>query len=138
MGVAAGVVSNALKNGLGRISVSTAQSHLIADDRHFGILKSFDLKKEMKYWFRLLPVWQCLIVCCGREQSQYMLISTDRSTLTSWMLKKVTSKTRAILIQHTLGILADMDNVLAFAKKIISWLSKIALIVWARHAEGKK
>ena len=47
-------------------------------------------------------------------------------------------KTRAILIQHTLGILADMDNVLAFAKKIISWLSKIALIVWARHAEGKK
>ncbi len=84
----------------------------------FGILKSFDLKKGDEV---LVQAFTCVavpnsVLWTGAEP---IYVDIDRSLNIDLLdaQKKVTSKTRAILIQHTLGILADMDNVLAFAKK---------------------
>lgn len=84
----------------------------------FGILRSFDLKKGdevLVQAFTCVAVPNSVLWAGGKP----IYVDIDRSLNIDLVdaQKKVVSKTRAIIVQHTLGIPAQMDQVLAFAQK---------------------
>ncbi|MCR4420967.1 MAG: aminotransferase class V-fold PLP-dependent enzyme [Exilispira sp.] len=101
----------------------------------YTILKSIEIKSGDEI---ILPGFTCVVVpnailYCGAKP---VYVDIDEKTYNinpDLIEEKITSKTKAIIIQHTFGIPAQMDKIIEIAKK-----NNLFLIEDSCHAIGSK
>lgn len=101
----------------------------------YAILKSLGIKEDDEV---ILPGFTCVVVpnailYCGAKP---VYVDIDENTFNinpDLIEQKITSKTKAIIIQHTFGIPAQMDRIIEITKK-----NNLFLIEDSCHAIGSK
>ncbi|NMB92373.1 MAG: aminotransferase class I/II-fold pyridoxal phosphate-dependent enzyme [Parcubacteria group bacterium] len=97
----------------------------------YAILKSLEIKPGDEI---ILPGFTCVVVpnailYCGVKP---IYVDIDENTFNinpNLIEEKINSKTKAIIVQHTFGIPAQMDKIIEIAKKITCFSLKIHVML---------
>lgn len=101
----------------------------------FAILKALDIKQGDEV---LIPAYTCVVVPNSiiYNKAVPVYVDIDKETFNidvNDLRKKITKKTKAIILQHTYGQPAEIDKVLEIAKK-----NKLYVIEDCAHSLGSK